>query len=61
MTVFSWLKLSDKPLHALENLAPLLFFGVLIILGYGSVVSTVYMLVMGEPYIGNRPDIISKQ
>ena len=60
-SVFAWLKLSDKPITALQNLGPLLFFGCFICLGYGSVCSTVYMLVTGKQYLGDRPDILSKQ
>lgn len=42
--LYSWIKLSDKPWTACENLGPLLFFGVLILLGYASAISTVVML-----------------
>ena len=59
--LYSWIKLSDKPWTAWCNLAPLLFFGVLICLGYSSVISTIYMLAMGDKYLGDRPDILSKQ
>jgi len=42
--LYSWIKLSDKPWTACQNLAPLIFFGILICMGYLSVISTVYML-----------------
>ena len=38
-----------------------MFFSCLILIGYGSVVSTVAMLAMGDKYLGDRPDILSKQ
>jgi len=59
--VYSWIKLSNKHWTAWQNLAPLLFFGTLISLGYASVFSTVYMLATGRQYLGDRPDILSKQ
>ena len=57
--VFSWVKLSDQSVFAPSNLGPLLFFGALILGGYASVVLTVYELVKGVPYVGNRPDILN--
>ena len=44
LLVYSWIKLSDKPWTALQNIAPLIYFGILICMGYCSVISTVYML-----------------
>lgn len=57
----SQLKLTNKPWTACENLFPLIFFSILILIGYGSVVETVIMLIMGKQYFGDRPDILSKQ
>lgn len=57
--LFAWVKLSEKPWHAWDNLAPLLFFVPLICLGYASVGSTVYLIASGEKFIGDRPDIHS--
>ena len=59
--LYSWVKLSDKKWTAWENLAPIMFFGVLISVGYLSVFSTVYMLACGKTYLGDRPDILTKQ
>ena len=59
--LYSWIKLSDKPWTACQNLAPLIFFGLLICMGYLSVISTVYMLVQGKSYLGDRTDILCKQ
>jgi len=61
LSVYSWIKLSDKPWTAMKNLAPLIYFGILICMGYCSVISTVYMLAMGKSYLGDRPDILCKQ
>lgn len=41
------IKLSSKPWHACENLSALLFFGTLILIGYTSVIITVYEIVTG--------------
>ena len=53
------MKLSGQSVFAPSNLGPLLFFGALILGGYASVVLTVYELVKGVPYVGNRPDILN--
>lgn len=42
-------------------MVPILFFGSLILLGYSSVILTLYLMVTGKSYIGDRPDIICKQ
>lgn len=55
--VFSYIKLSDKPITAPDNLAALLFFGTLMVIGYTSVVVTVYEMVNHIPYIGTRSDL----
>ena len=59
--LYAWIKLSDKHWTAKENLFPLIFFGILIAIGYLSVISTIYMLSLGKSYIGDRPDILTKQ
>ena len=59
MLVFSWVVLSGKSVFAPSNLLPVLFFGVLILGGYGSVVLTVYELIKGIPYVGDRTDILN--
>lgn len=59
--LYSHLKLSEKHWTAWENLWRLMFFSCLIVIGYSSVVSTVVMLAQGEKYLGDRPDILSKQ
>lgn len=56
--VYSWVKLSDSSWYAPINLLPILFFGTLILGGYSSVVLTVYELIKGIPYIGDRTDIL---
>ena len=61
LIVVSHLRLSSKPITAWENLWPTMFFSVLILIGYSSVVSTVVELAQGEKYLGYRPDILSKQ
>jgi hypothetical protein len=55
--VFSHVKLSGKPFYDRDNIVPFIFFVPLIVIGYLSVVASVYMLVMGVSVIGNRPDI----
>ena len=45
-------------MFASSNLVPIVFFGVLIIIGYSSVALTIYELVLGIPYVGDRSDII---
>ena len=57
--VFSWVVLSGKSVFAPSNLLPVLFFGVLILGGYGSVVLTVYELIKNIPYVGDRTDILN--
>ena len=59
--VYSHVKLSDKHWTAWVNLWPLMFFSVLIVIGYSSVLSTIWMLAHGEKYLGDRSDILSKQ
>ena len=51
--------LSGKSVFAPSNLLPVLFFGVLILGGYGSVVLTVYELIKNIPYVGDRTDILN--
>jgi hypothetical protein len=46
--VYCHVKLSDKPWTHIDNLSAILFFVVLIILGYCSVVYTVYNIVTGS-------------
>ena len=55
--MFSLVKLSGKPWYARENLPASLFFGALILIGYLSVVANIYMIAMGETYIGERDDM----
>ena len=57
--VFSWVKLSKKSVFAPSNLGPVLFFGTLILGGYASVVLTVYGMIMGVKFVGDRPDILN--
>ena len=45
-------------MFASSNLVPLVFFGILILIGYASVALTIYELVLGIPYVGDRSDII---
>lgn len=59
--LYSYIKLSKKPWYACENLSPLIYFSFLIIMGYSSCVSTVYMIATGKKYLGDRPDILIKQ
>jgi len=58
---YAYVKLSKVKWTAMKNLLPLLFFGILIVIGYTSVIITVYTIVKGEAYMGkvkgNRPDI----
>ena len=58
--VFCGVKLSKNGYMHLENIAPIIYFAPLILAGYMSVGTTVYTLITGTPYIGNRTDIISK-
>ena len=59
--MISWVVLSKEKWSAWRNLGPMLFFGVLITLGYASSIATVYMLATGKQYFGYRPDILCKQ
>ena len=59
--VWCGIKLSRESVFKPYNLARLCFFVPLILAGYMSVVCTVYELVLGVAYIGDRPDIIAKQ
>jgi amino acid permease len=45
--VYCHVKLSDKHWTHVDNLSAILFFGVLIVLGYCSVVDTVYTIATG--------------
>ena len=56
--LYCWVKLSDEPWYNKTNLAPILFFGVLIFCGYSSVIATTYMICTGKKYIGDRDDIL---
>ena len=56
--LYCWVKLSDKPWYNKTNLAPILFFGLLIFCGYSSVIATTYMICTGKKYIGDRDDIL---
>jgi hypothetical protein len=55
--VFASIKLSGKPVTEKYNLLALLFFGSLMIIGYISVFVTLYEIIKGIPYIGDRPDL----
>lgn len=55
--VYCKVKLSGKPWHDKENLPATLVFGVLIAIGYISVVASVYLLTTGKTMIGDRSDI----
>ena len=46
--VYCHVKLSDKHWTHIDNLSAILFFGVLIVLGYCSVIDTVYNIVTGS-------------
>ena len=59
--VYSWVKLSKEKWTACQNLAPLIYFGILITCGYLSSIATVYMLATGKSYFGDRTDILCKQ
>ena len=59
--IYSWVKLSDLSWTHISNLGPILFFTPLILLGYGSVIATLYEIATGIAYIGYRPDILCKQ
>ena len=54
---YCFVKLSPYPWYQWFNLLTMCFMGVLISLGYSSVVATVYEIVTGSSIIGNRPDI----
>lgn len=43
-----WVKLSSKPWHARSNLLPILFFGWLCFMGYGSVIITLILMFTGD-------------
>ncbi len=55
--MFALVVLSGKPWYAKENLGASLFFGLLIFIGYCSVITNVYMIIKGETYIGQREDM----
>ena len=59
--VVAWVKLSEQKWYHPSNLLPLLFYGTLTLAGYFSVVMTLYMIVTGKQYMGDRPDIWCKQ
>ena len=46
--IIAYIKLSKEPWYVMKNLAPLIFFCILIFLGYSSCISTVYMIVTGR-------------
>ena len=52
-------RLSDQPWTATKNLSAILFFGVFVVIGYTSVLATLYCIVTGKSVIGERPDIQS--
>lgn len=56
--LYAWITLSKERWYAWVNLGPLLYFGFLIAMGYGSVVSTVARMAMGKDYFGDRTDIL---
>ena len=58
LTVYSWVKLSGKSVFHLDNFIPILFFGTLIIVGYSSVILTIYEISTGVKFIGDRTDIL---
>jgi len=45
--VYAHIKLSKKPLTHKDNFLPFVFFMPLILIGYCSVISTVYLIVTG--------------
>ena len=53
------MKLSKKSVFAPSNLGPVLFFGALILGGYASVVLTVYEMILGKKFVGDRSDILN--
>ena len=55
----AYVRLNKEPWYACKNLLPILFFGTLTLLGYMSVLTTIYMLVTGNHngYMGDRPDL----
>lgn len=55
--MYSYIKLSTKPITAIDNLAALIFFGTLMIIGYTSVIVTVYEMINRISHIGYRPDL----
>ena len=59
--ISAWVKLSKEKWYHHSNLIPILFFGTLTLAGYVSVVITLYMIVTGKQYMGDRPDIWIKQ
>jgi len=58
---YAYVKLSKQRWYQMKNLLPLLFFGILIVIGYTSVIITFITIIRGEEYMGkvavNRPDI----
>jgi hypothetical protein len=56
--VYCKVKLSGKPWHHQENIVASCLFGVLSMIGYLSVISSVYCFATGKTIIGNRGDII---
>lgn len=55
--MYSYIKLSGKPITAIDNFAALVFFGTLMVIGYTSVFVTVYEMINRITHIGYRPDL----
>ncbi len=55
--MYSYIKLSGKPITAIDNFSALIFFGILMVIGYTSVIVTIYEMINGITHIGYRPDL----
>ena len=55
--VVAYIKLSDEAWYKPKNLLPIMFFGLLTIIGYTSVAITFYLMATGKQWVGDRPDL----
>ena len=55
--VVAYVRLNNEPWHAMKNLLPIIFFGTLTLIGYTSVLITLYLLSTGKQWVGTRHDL----
>lgn len=58
LLAYCYVKVSGKPVKSAYNLTAIIFFGLLIFIGYFSVLVTLYEMVKGVGYIGEDKDLL---